>query len=90
MRFLILFLISATALCQQTKPKPYKLFGETNYSQSENNALGTNLNGEYRVIIHEPKHKEYVVYVGGKVALDYDHFGNEMKANAFTTLGVDF
>ena len=88
MRFLIFFLMTATALCQQTKP--YKIFGETNYTQSEDKALGTTLNGEYRVVIHEPKHKDYIVYVGGKVVLDYDHFGNELKANTFTTLGVDF
>lgn len=88
MRFLIFFLMTATALCQQTKP--YKIFGETNYSQSQDKALGTNLNGEYRVVIHEPKHKDYIVYFGGKITLDYDHFGNELKANTFTTLGVDF
>ena len=88
MRFLIFFLMTATAFCQQTKP--YKIFGETNYSQSQDKALGTNLNGEYRVVIHEPKHKDYIVYFGGKIILDYDHFGNELKANTFTTLGVDF
>lgn len=88
MRFLAIFLISTTALCQEAKS--FKLFGETNYSQSEDKALGTNLNAEYRVLIHESKHKEYVVYFGGKVALDYDHFGNELRTNTFTTLGVDF
>jgi hypothetical protein len=88
MRFLIFFLMTATAVCQQTKP--YKISGETNYSQSQDKALGTELTGEYRVVIHEPKHKDYVVYLGGKVVLDYDHFGNEMKTNAFTTIGVDF
>ena len=51
--------MTATAVCQQTKP--YKISGETNYSQSQDKALGTNLNGEYRVVIHEPKHKDYVV-----------------------------
>jgi hypothetical protein len=88
MRFLAIFLISTTALCQEAKS--LRLFGETNYSQSQDKALGTNLNGEYRVVIHEPKHKDYIVYLGGKVVLDYDHFGNEIKTNAFTTLGVDF
>ena len=88
MRFLIFFLMTATAFCQQTKP--YKISGETNYTQSEDKALGTTLNGEYRVVIHEPNHKYYIFYFGVKITVDYDHFGNELKANPFTTLGVDF
>ena len=86
--FLILTLTVSSSFCQQFKP--YKLYGETNYQQQENKSLGTSLNGEYRVIIHEPKHKDYTVYVGGKIVLDYDHFGNELKTNTFTTIGVDF
>jgi hypothetical protein len=88
MKFLVIFLLSATALCQEAKS--FKLFGESNYSQSEVKAFGTNVNAEYRVLIHEPEHKGYTVYFSGKVVFDYDHFGNELKTNTFTTIGVDF
>lgn len=91
--FIVLFVVwlaiqSSTLVANPTKP--FKLFGDTNYSQQENKRLTTTFNGEYSLVVYEPRHKLYVLYLGGKVVLDLDHFGNETKTNVFTTFGVDF
>lgn len=91
--FMVLFVvwIAMQSLTLGANPtKPFKLFGDTNYSQQENKRLTTTINGEYSVVVFEPDHKLYVLYLGGKVVLDLDHFGNETKTNVFTTFGVDF
>jgi len=67
-----------------------KIDGQTNYTQQQNKTLITSFNVNYRVDLYEPVHKMWVVYLGGKINPDYDHFGNELKTNVFTTLGIDF
>lgn len=67
-----------------------KIDGQTNYTQQQNKTLITSFNVNYRVDLYEPGHKMWVVYLGGKINPDYDHFGNELKTNVFTTLGIDF
>ena len=64
--------------------------GETNYEQHQTKKIKTNLSGEYRYDFYEHKNKIFVVYLQGKIVLDYDVFGRELKNNVFTTLGVDF
>jgi hypothetical protein len=66
------------------------LSGETNYSQSKQKSLITTLNNEYKLTVYEEKNKKYIVYFAGKISIDYDHFGKEIKTNAFTTFGIDF
>lgn len=44
----------------------------------------------YRQNLHETPDKKYLVYLGGKVFLDYDVFGNTSKVNTMTSLGVEF
>lgn len=45
---------------------------------------------KYRQNLHETPDKKYLVYLGGKVFLDYDIFGNTSKVNTMTSLGVEF
>lgn len=67
-----------------------KIDGQTNYTQQQDKTLITSFNVNYRVDLYEPRHKMWVVYLGGKINPDYDHFGNELKTNVITTLGIDF
>lgn len=83
--FLFVVLISATARANE-----FKLTGQTEYTQQQTKTLVTSINAEYRVTLYEPSHKSWLFYVGGKISPDYDLFGNELKTNVFTTLGVDF
>jgi hypothetical protein len=78
-----LFLITANA-------NVLKITGQTEYTQQQTKTLITSINAEYRITIYEPSHKFWLVYLGGKISPDYDLFGNELKTNVFTTLGVDF
>lgn len=68
--------------------RPFKFSGETNFFHEKESNLSTSLSTEYRYVLKET-HK-YVFYFGGKVIWDYDHFGNQLKTNTFTTFGVDF
>lgn len=70
--------------------RPINLYGNTNYYSKDNQKLTTNITGEYKLNIYEHKNKFFLIYVGGKLSFDYDHFGKEIKTNAFTTFGVDF
>jgi hypothetical protein len=64
--------------------------GQTNYTQQKSKSLITSLNAEYKVKLYEPDHKEWILFLGGKINPDFDHFGKEIKTNVFTTLGIDF
>jgi hypothetical protein len=70
--------------------KHIKVRGNTNYTQSQNKSLSTNLNLDYTIPMYETKNKKYLFYIGGTITTDFDHFGNEIKTNTFTTFGVDF
>ena len=45
---------------------------------------------EYSLQLYEPRDKCWSAFLSGKISPDYDLFGNELKTNVFTTLGVDF
>jgi hypothetical protein len=45
---------------------------------------------EYSLPLYQPQHKRWSTFLSGKISPDYDVFGNELKTNVFTTLGVDF
>jgi hypothetical protein len=66
------------------------IYGETNYYEKDSKSLTSNINLDYRFILHEPSHKKYVLYIGNKLTIDYDHFLNNTKVNTFTTIGIDF
>jgi hypothetical protein len=68
----------------------FDVYGNTNYSEKESKSLTTNLNLEHKFILHEPNHKKYLIYIGNKLTIDYDHFFKNYKTNTFTTIGIDF
>jgi hypothetical protein len=67
-----------------------KIRGETSYSKSSTESLNTSLIFEYNIKIYEPKHKKWELHISGKLNPCYDHFGNEIKMDAFTVLGIGF
>lgn len=68
-----------------------KFKGETEYTKKNNNEqLVSEFRPEYKYTIHEPKHKKWLLYIGGKITFDYNHFNEEIKSNVFTVLGIDF
>jgi hypothetical protein len=67
-----------------------KIKGETSYSKSSTESLNTSLIFEYNIKIYEPKHKKWELHISGKLNPCYDHFGNEIKMDAFTVLGFGF
>lgn len=67
-----------------------KFSGETSYTQQQNKSLITQIHAEYSVDLYEPSHKMWSLSIKGKISPDYDHFGNEVKLNVFTVLGIDF
>ena len=67
-----------------------KIYGNTEYVKQKEQSLITTINFEYKIILHEPRHRKYALVLGGIISPDYDHLGNEIKVNVFTTFGVDF
>jgi len=73
----------------------FNISGSTNYSESsdlkgENRQLSTSIKIDYKFILYAPSHNKWIIYINGNASPDYDHFGNELKINTFTCLGVDF
>lgn len=60
------------------------------YTLYSSKALITSFDSEYRLEFYKPWHKQWSASLGGKISPDYDIFGNEIKTNVFTTIGVDF
>lgn len=83
---LLCFLIS----CSSTNTHKPRIAGETQYEKQEEETLRTKLVLQYKMDVYEDKNKRWLLHTGGNVAGDYDHFGNTVKMNAFTTIGIDF
>ena len=83
----LLFIFFNINLCFSN---PIKFYGNTNYSVDDDKKLNTNVSGEYKLNLYKHKNNLFLVYLGGKISLDYDHFGKEIKTNVFTTFGIDF
>lgn len=83
-------LICCLSLTACSSPKYNKISGNTNYSQSQQKTLSTELEAEQQFKIYEHPNKNWLTYIGSKIMVDIDHFGNNVKTNVFTTLGVDF
>jgi hypothetical protein len=72
---------------------PFKVSGNIDYSKELNSpheTLKKAVELKYRQKLHETSDKKYLIYLGGKVYLDYDVFRNISKVNTMTSLGVDF
>ena len=67
-----------------------KIFGNTDYTSNKTNSLVTTLNSEYKIKIFEPICKSYMMYLGGTISHDLDHFGKTSRTNCFTNLGIEF
>lgn len=89
MKFIIIFLFFCSN-CFAIAFEDIDITGETNYIKQGSESLITTINLEYRIKLHEPRHKKYAICLGGIISPDYDHFSNEIKTNVFTTLGIDF
>lgn len=86
--FIFIFLINFNIFAIENKT--IIVSGETNYEQQKTKSIKSNLSGEYRYEFYEHKSKSFVLYVQGKIVMDYDVFGKELKNNVFTTFGIDF
>lgn len=86
--FLFLFLICSSSYALDFNK--IKIDGNTNYSKSNNESLVTNFFIEYEINLYEPSHKKWNIFLGGKLNPQYDHFGNEVKMDVFTVLGISF
>lgn len=67
-----------------------KFYGSTEYYADTNHGITTNLNGEYKIFIYESPKYPWALSLNGKISVDIDHLGNEIKTNVFTTIGIDF
>lgn len=91
MRFILCLLVTCSVcLGIAFEDVDIDIYGNTNYSKDSSESFITTLNFEYQIKLFEPSHKKYMIYFGGKINPDYDHFNNEIKTNVFTTLGIDF
>jgi|LakMenEpi03Aug12_release.lakeMendotaPanAssembly.Ray.scaffolds.fasta_scaffold2905908_1 hypothetical protein len=68
----------------------YSVRGETKYIKKTAESMNTSFVIDYKITLYEPGHKKYMLFLGGAVSPDYDHFGNEIKINGFTQLGIEF
>ena len=64
--------------------------GETNYIKQKNESLVSTINSEYSIPFYISPCESWALIIGGKLSFDFDHFSNEVKTNAFTTIGLEF
>jgi len=76
--------------CSTIQQEHIKLTGDTNYERQADHSLQTSLHVDYKYKLYESKKKDIGVFLEGKVTSCYDHFGNEMRADGITTLGISF
>jgi hypothetical protein len=86
----VLFVISLLISINLNAGEHKNITGETNLIKSKNSSLITTINSEYSIALYESKDKRWAFVCGGKLSFDLDHFSNEIKTSAFTTLGLEF
>jgi hypothetical protein len=72
---------------------PFKVSGSIDYTKKLNSpqeTLKKAVELKYRQNLHETSDKKYLVYLGGKIYLDHDVFGNTSRVNTMTSLGLEF
>jgi len=67
-----------------------KFYGNLDYSRSATESLYHNFEVHHKQPIYETRNSKYLIYLGGKVFVDYDVFNNESKINTFSSLGLEF
>lgn len=68
----------------------FKISGETSYSKSTSEKISSSLTFEYHFELYEPKTKKWGIHLSGKIIPLYDFFGNEIKTDTFTVIGINF
>lgn len=67
-----------------------KWIADTNYLDGKSKSMITTIQSDYQITIYEFKNKKHAITLNGKVNSIYDHFGNQINLNVFTTIGIDF
>jgi|LauGreDrversion4_2_1035121.scaffolds.fasta_scaffold00402_33 hypothetical protein len=85
------FLVILLLVIENTIASEYKnISGETNYIKHKNESLVSTINSEYSIPFYTSPCESWALTIGGKLSFDFDHFSNEIKTNAFTTIGLEF
>jgi hypothetical protein len=84
------FFFFVASVIAAEKNNNIKFSGNTNYASQQATSLVTRVDADYSILLFEPRHEKWAFSLNGKVSMDYDHFGNETRANVFTTIGVEF
>lgn len=87
---LVFFLIYGLSINYLHSNQSIKIAGETSYTSATTNDLESTLVFEYHFLLYEPRHKKWGIHLSGKVAPLYDLFGNEIKMDVFTVIGINF
>lgn len=87
---LLVFLLRSDCFSTDSSSRGINIYGNTNYSVSKTSSLATAVHVEYTVLLYEPDHKKWGVFLAGKVNPLYDHLGQELKMDVFTVIGIDF
>ena len=84
---LAVILISSLAGCAHEN---LKFSGNMDYTRSSAESLTNSLELKYRLPIYETQNNNYMIYLGGKIFIDYDVFNNESRINSLSSLGLEF
>lgn len=68
----------------------FNFTGKTEYIIQSEYSLHTGVDLDYKFKLFEPTSEQYMWYVGGAIASDYDCFGKVIKMNTYTTFGIEF
>lgn len=86
----LLFVILLLVIDKSNASEYKNISGETNYIKHKNESLISTINSEYSIPFYVSPCESWAITIGGKLSFDFDHFSNEIKTNAFTTIGLEF
>jgi hypothetical protein len=86
----LLFVILLLVIDKSSALEYKSISGETNYIKQKNESLVSTINSEYSIPFYVSPCESWALIIGGKLSFDFDHFSNEIKTNAFTTIGLEF
>jgi hypothetical protein len=86
-----ILLVILLLVIKKSSASEYKsISGETDLIKGKNTSLITTINSEYSAPIYINPSKTWALVLSGRLSFDLDHFSNEIKTNAFTTIGLEF
>lgn len=86
----LLFVILLLVIDKSSALEYKSISAETNYIKHKNESLISTINSEYNIPFYVSSCESWALTIGGKLSFDFDHFSNEIKTNAFTTIGLEF